>query len=275
MGAPALGHGLEVVLVQSTADEDPDVVQPRPVQDRPALSCQVRQVAAVDPDGQPARPALLAAELVDEGDGPTHALERVVGVDQQGGAIGEVLDKGPERFDLGREGLHVGVGHRAGRAEPVAAGRLDVARGGEAGDGGRARHASPGVGALRAAQRKVDERHVARREPAPQRLGGDRRLEGDLVEQVGLDQLGLGERSGDLEEGLFGEDHPALGHGVDVAGEAQRGEPLDVLGAEAVRSEPGQVLGARRPGSRDSRGNPRARLRRESRGSVAGPSRRG
>jgi hypothetical protein len=51
----------------------------------------------------------------------------------------------------------------------------------------------------------------------------------------GLDELGLGYRPGDLEDGLVGEDGSSLGDRIDVAGEPEVLEPL-----EKVRREPVQ-----------------------------------
>jgi hypothetical protein len=43
----------------------------------------------------------------------------------------------------------------------------------------------------------------------------------DVVEGEGLDELGLDQRRDHLQHRLAGEDHGALGHGVDFPGEAQ------------------------------------------------------
>jgi hypothetical protein len=62
-------------------------------------------------------------------------------------------------------------------------------------------------------------------------LGGDERGEVDHGEQVRLDELRLGQRRGDLQDRLVGEDDGALGHRADLAGEAEARE----VGVEILR----------------------------------------
>jgi hypothetical protein len=76
-----------------------------------------------------------------------------------------------------------------------------------------------------AARREVDD--FARRsggEHEPRRLGRDRSLEVDLVQQQRLDQLRLDAARGDAQQRLARERDRALGHRVDAAGEAEAGE---------------------------------------------------
>ena len=145
---------------------------------------------------------------------------------------GEVGREGPEGLRLGRERLDVRVRHGAGRAQTVAARRGDVAGRREADDRRVARDGIGRVGPLRPAEGEVDDLAAARRQAAPGRLRGEHRVERDLVQQEGLDELALGERGGHLQERLARVDDASLGDGPDVAGEPERGERLDVLGAE-------------------------------------------
>ena len=129
----------------------------------------------------------------------------VVGVDQEGGLAGEILGERGERRFLVAECLDERVRHRARRGQAVAAGRLDVAGGGEAGDRRGAGHGQPGVDSLGAAEREVHQLRPARGQHAPGRLGRDAGLEGDVVQQYGLGQLRFGDRRGHLEQRLGGE----------------------------------------------------------------------
>ena len=94
---------------------------------------------------------------------------------------------------------------------------------------------------------------MRRRQHHARRLGGDKRLEADDVEQRRLEQLALQRGAGDAHHGLARKDELALGHGVDVymrtkiaqiveecglkhraAGRGlKRGEVVDILGRKA------------------------------------------
>jgi hypothetical protein len=62
----------------------------------------------------------------------------------------------------------------------------------------------------------------------------------DLVHHVGLDELGLRDRCGDLEDRLVGEDRRPLGHRVHVPAEAEVPEPAQEPVVEL--SERGQIV---------------------------------
>ena len=79
-------------------------------------------------------------------------------------------------------------------------------------------------------------------EPAG-RLGRHRGVEGDLVQQDGLDQLGLGDRRGHLQQRLARKHDPPLRDCPHLAGEAQPAERVErrLVEAEGV-PEPGKLV---------------------------------
>src|ERR1019366_5746423 len=93
------------------------------------------------------------------------------------------------------------------------------------------------------AQGEVDELDVTGCEPAAGGLGGQCRLESDLVEQVGLDQLRLSDGGGYLKQRLVGQDDSSFGDGMDVAGEPQGTELLDDVDREPCVLKPVKILG--------------------------------
>ena len=65
----------------------------------------------------------------------------------------------------------------------------------------------------------------------------------DAQQQVGLNELGLDGRGADGDQRLLGEDHGALGHGPDIAGELEIAQVFqEILGEEVAASEVGDVL---------------------------------
>ena len=105
---------------------------------------------------------------------------------------------------------------------------------GEAGDVARPRRHQAGLGAVRAPQAEIDQHLVRRRQHHPRRFGGDQGLKMQNVDQPRFDQLRLRQRRGDPQDRLIGEEHRALGHGMHVAGEAQRGEIIEQVVPEAA-----------------------------------------
>jgi hypothetical protein len=203
------------VLVEATGDEDAHLGEPGAVEQLAGLEGQLRQVAAVEADPR----MVLEAEPVDHLDGAGDAAERVVGVDQERRAGGEVLGERDERLALGGERLHVGVRHRPGRGQPEPAGGLDVAGGGEPDHRREAGCGEPGFDPVGAAEAEVDQLDPpGGGDAAPGRLRRERRLEAHLVEEVGLHQLRLGDRGGDLEDRLVGEHGRWRTKGLNVAG---------------------------------------------------------
>ena len=88
---------------------------------------------------------------------------------------------------------------------------------------------------------------------APGRLGGQRGLEAHLVDDVGLDQLGLDDRRGHLQHRLVGKEKPTLGDCSDVSGEADAAQILKEVVAEdsgrtevihrfAVKAQQGEIV---------------------------------
>jgi len=192
---------------------------PRVVQEAASFPREGDQVAAVEADAKRSAQAAVADDLDDGGD----AAQGFVGVDEEGGALGQVLGEAAKGALLAREGLDVGVRHGAGRSEPASAGRLHIAGGNDAGDGGEAGDRHAGVDAVGPAQGEVDQVDVAGGQAAAGRLGCHGRLEGDLIpiQQVRLHQLGLGDGARDFDDGLVRQDDPSLGDGVHVASQAQ------------------------------------------------------
>ena len=80
----------------------------------------------------------------------------------------------------------------------------------------RARDGQAAIGTLGTAQAKLGHGTAVRRQHHARRLGGDKCLEADDVEQRGLEQLALQRRAGDAHHGLARKDELALGHGVNV-----------------------------------------------------------
>jgi len=65
-------------------------------------------------------------------------------------------------------------------------------------------------------------------------LGSDEALVVDAQQQVGFDELGLDGGSPDGDQRLLGEDHGALGHGPDIAGELEVLQILQKLLGEEI-----------------------------------------
>ncbi len=65
-------------------------------------------------------------------------------------------------------------------------------------------------------------------------MRGDQRLQVDDVEQAALGELRLRQRRGDAQDRLVGEEHGALRHGVDVAGEPEAAQTLEQAGGESA-----------------------------------------
>jgi hypothetical protein len=74
---------------------------------------------------------------------------------------------------------------------------------------------------VRPAQAEIDQELARRSQDHARRLRGDGRLEVQQVDQPGLDELRLGQRRAHPQDRLVGEEDRSLGHGIDVAGEAE------------------------------------------------------
>ena len=143
-------------------------------------------------------------------------LAYVVGVDEQRAVLGTRLSKSPECLELGVEAHDPAVRMRAKDGNTVAAAGEHIGRRGAAGNVARARDGQPAIGTLGAAQAKLGNGTAVRRQHHARRLGGDKRLEADNVEQRRFEQLALQRGAGDANHGLARKDELALGNGVDV-----------------------------------------------------------
>lgn len=158
---------------------------------------------------------------------------------------------------------------RAKDGDAVTASGKHIGRRGTAGNVARARNGQTAIGTLGSAQAKLGHGAAVGGKHHTRRLGGDKRLEADDIEQRRLEQLALQRRTGDAHHGLARKDELALGDGVDVymctkiaqvvkesrlehraAGRGlERGEVVDILGRKAqVLDQLGQLGGAAHDG---------------------------
>ena len=203
------------------------------------------------------------------------ALAHIVGVDEQRTVLGARLGKGTEGLELGIEAHHPAVRMRAKDGNTVAAAGEHIGRRGAASNVARACNGQAAIGALGSAQAKLRHGATVGGEHHARRLGGDKRLEPDDVEQCRLEQLALQRGAGDAHHGLARKDELALGHGIDVymrtkiaqvveesrlehraAGRGlERGEVVDVLGRKAqILDQLGQFGGAAHDGIGTAKG---------------------
>ena len=172
-----------------------------------------------------------------------HAVERVVRVDQEHRVVRLGARPGLERLRLVVEGHHPAVRVGAAHREPQQPSGERVRGRVAASDEGRARRRQPAVDALRAAQAEVEHLVAARGERHARGLRRDERLEVHEVEERGLHELGLQQRSAHAHERLVREDHGALGHGVHVAAQP---DPAELVEEARVEERPGVVARERR-----------------------------
>jgi hypothetical protein len=95
---------------------------------------------------------------------------------------------------------------------------------------------------VRAAEREVDELAIAGRHHVARGLRCESRVQGDLVQQVGLHELRDRDRCGDLQDRLVRVHDPAFRHGSDVTGEAQSAEGPERAAIEPVLAEVGEIV---------------------------------
>jgi hypothetical protein len=233
-----ISQGGDDVLVESPAGEDLDLLQPGLVEQRAGVPGQSPEVPAVEPDrGQRVS---FGLQLPGNLDGFLHTPHRVVGVDQKDHPVRIILRVGAEGFGFGVECLDVGVRHGAARAQPQEPGRLHVAGRGESHDRRGPGHGHTRFDAVHAAEREVDHALVRSGDAATGGLRRDGGLVRDLVEEIRLEELRLGERGRDLQERFVGEYQPALGDGPHVPGEPQLAE--GVQGVVGVALGPAKVF---------------------------------
>ena len=216
----------------------PGLRHPRVVEHPPRLPRQLEQVARVEPHPTKRNPGVSRS-----GDRVANALERVVRVYEDHRALREVLHERCVCVALVLERHHVRVGHRSDRAQAVAHRGGDVRRAAASRDRRGAGDLHRRVDAVVASRREVDHGVAgaglapASREHDASGLGRDHGLEVDLVEQQGLEDLGLDPRPGDAEQRLVREAHRPLGDRVDVAGEPEPRQVGEELLVEAERAE--------------------------------------
>ena len=231
--------------------------EPGRVEDLARLDAEVGEVAGVEAD--PDRPVPALAQAQRDRRGAAHALERVVGVDEEHAVVGLRPRPGLERLLL------------AVRTPSPSCGRAFPARAAPAaGRRGRWRWPRSRRRTRRARRERPPSMPWARRRPKSitssprggehdaRRLGRDQRLEVDDVEQRRLDELRLQQRAPHAHQRLVGEDDRPLGHRVHVAGEAQRGQ---LAQERRVEQRTAVVAGLRARGSRGPpgrSGSPRA-----------------
>src|SRR3990172_2587731 len=228
---------LHAVFVQAPAHEDLDVLEARPVEDAPDLLAQGDDIAAVQADaGQPVAPRLHLLRHLHSFVGGGHG---VVGVDQQDRVGREGAGEGPEGVDLVREGRDVRVGHRPRGRDAVVETGQDVAAHGGAGDESAPGRLHPRVDTVGAPESELDHGAPAGGEDRADSLAREERLEVNEVENGRLDDLGLDDRGGDLDEWLALGNHGAFGNGADLAREAEAPQEIEEIGVEAA--EGGEV----------------------------------
>jgi hypothetical protein len=166
-------------------------------------------------------------------DGPRRRLG-VVGVEQQRQVLRPRMCEALERDAFAVVSLNERMSHGAEARNAELFFGHDRRAPGEAGDvAGAGRHQA-GIGAMGAAQAEIDQQLARCGENDARGLGSDQRLEMHDIDQPGLDQLRFRQRRGDPQDRLIGEEHPALRQGVDVAGEAERGETIEQRTAETA-----------------------------------------
>ena len=105
---------------------------------------------------------------------------------------------------------------RAKDGNAVAASGKHVGRRRAARHVARARNGQAAIGTLGATQAELGNGATIGGQYHARRLGGNKRLEADDVEQCGLEQLALQRRAGDAHHGLARKHELALRHGVNV-----------------------------------------------------------
>ena len=219
------------MLVEVAAGEDDHVAQTRSVEHCARGFRVSREIAAVEPHARD--PDALGLQRRIELDHPGHRRLGVVGVDQhhrpRRPRAGEIL----ERLALAAMRLDERVRHRAEHRNAVLQAGLGGRAAVEAGQPGRPRREQRGLGAVGAAHAEVDQLAPAPREDDARGLRGDQRLQVDDVQQAALGELRLRQGRGHAKDRFVGEEHGALGHRVDVAGEAELAQARQQFVGEA------------------------------------------
>jgi hypothetical protein len=227
-------------LVEIVGRHDPDLGQPRLVEQPPRLDAEVREVAGVQSHRGQAVPAL--AQRQTHRDRVAHAVERVVRVDEQGDVVGQRPRVGLERLALVFERHHPAVRVRAADRDAEALPGEHIRGRGAAADVRRPRGRQSPIRPLRAPQPELDHRIVAGGQADARGLGGDERGKAGVHQERRLDQLRLQQGAAHAQQRLVGKDDLALGHRVDVQRQPHRAERVE----EGAREEGAAVVAAQR-----------------------------
>ena len=266
-GRALVEQRLNRVLIQIVRNRDPHIGQALGIKTAANILGELGKVTRINANSRQALAHRL--HLLGNRNGMLAALAHVIGVDKQRTVLGARLGKGTEGLELGIEAHHPAVRMRAKDGNTVAAAGEHIGRRGAAGNVARTRDGKAAIGTLGAAQAKLRHGATVGGEHHARRLGGDKRLKSDDVEQRRLEQLALQRGASDAHHGLARKDELALGHGVDVymrtkiaqvieesrlehraAGRGlERGEVVDVLGRKAqILDQLGQFGGATHDG---------------------------
>ena len=199
------------------------------------------EIAGIEPD---ARQPAVVADSAREFDCVTHALPRVVGVDQQHrGRIN--LGEGREGLAFVVEGLHEAVRHGPHDGNVVARPRGEERRSRDAGDREGARPFQRCVKPLRPPRAEIDDRTPGSGRDDPGGFRSEHRLQADLIDDERLDHLRLPDRRRDFEKGLVGEDRGSFRDRKHVSGKAKVRQVVEqALGKHVQRPQIGDVVGA-------------------------------
>ena len=168
-------------------------------------------------------------------DDPLHAVQGIVGVDQQRGAriaLGEV----EKCLFFISVGLDVAVRHRAHHGNTQMKPGLEVGRAGIARDRQGAGAGQRRIPTVRAPRAEIHHLPIAGGQHRAHALGGHERLVMDQIEHGGFDELCLGQRCLNGEDGLVGKADGAFRHGMDGAGEAEFPQGLEKIGRKATQA---------------------------------------
>ncbi|GBD10337.1 hypothetical protein HRbin22_02605 [Candidatus Thermoflexus japonica] len=218
-GRPGPHQLIDAVFIQAPTGQDPNLRQPGLVQDPAHLAAQGEQIPAVQADADQA-PAFLF-HLQRHSRRPPGPFQGVVGVDQEDRALGEGLGEGPEGFLLAGEGHDERVGHGSGDRDPIELAGEDIAGGLESDHISATGHLQAGIDPMGPAQGEIHHPPPPRRDDAAGGLGGDHRLKVNLIDHIGLGDLGLDDRRGDLQDGLIGEHQRPFRNRPHLPGEAE------------------------------------------------------
>ena len=152
--------------------------------------------------------------------GMLSATHIIVGINQERGARWKGLGEGAKGFQLRRECLHKGMGHRAKNGNPEELPRKHIRRSRATSQIGSARTLEPGIRSLRTTQPEFHNWTSLRCLHYPCGLRGNQGLQVDGIEQQGLDNLGFNEIAGHAQHRLIREEHRSLRHGVHIAVES-------------------------------------------------------